>query len=194
MRSLVVTAIWLAGCDHVFGLQRHERDARTLPDAHACATGYERIVGVSSMYKFVAIAADATDQHLACIADGPGMHLMVPSTMDELTIIHGALVGRAIPEDVWIGVVQEPNQQEPNEGWISLTGEAPVLAWSTAFEREPNDGSDNEETSEEQVAQLQRGPRKYLIDQNASSLLGAICECDGRDVTTAAAAAMAATR
>ena len=91
-----------------------------------------------------------------------------------------ALAGNAI----WVGAVQQITAALPTADWLWLDGTA-VTGWGGV---EPND-RDRQENREEQFARIEKG-KLYLQDSAGSGNDSALCECDGKPISQAAAAAI----
>ncbi|HEX8107109.1 MAG TPA: hypothetical protein VF516_05235 [Kofleriaceae bacterium] len=77
----------------------------------------------------------------------------------------------------------------PAAGWLWLDGTAVTGGWGGV---EPNDG-DGRENKSEQFARIEKS-KPYLQDFTGSGNDSALCECDGKPIAPAAAAAIAANR
>lgn len=187
-----------AGC----GFQAHApTDEAVAPvpdagfDAASCPASYDVTFPApsSSRYRLIAAGHAAWTQSDACAADLSGAtHLAVLETQDELDRVTAlvaapttVLAGNAI----WVGAVQQPAATLPAAGWLWLDGTAVTGGWGGG---EPNDRN-GQENQEEQFARIEK-TKLYLQDSAGSGNNSALCECDGKPIAPAAAAAIAANR
>ena len=84
--------------------------------------------------------------------------------------------------------MQQTSATLPTAGWLWLDGTA-VTGWGGI---EPND-RDRKEDQEEQFARIEK-TRLYLQDSAGGGNNSALCECDGKPIAPAAAAAITANR
>ncbi len=184
-----------AGCDAVFGVDDAYRpdaaaDAAIVDgyDTTQCPTTYVQIGVLSSRYRLVTSTARPWDHADDCADDAPGAtHLVAFSDQLEVQTIQAILDSSASLTITFLGLVQMPVATTPGEGWVQLTGEPALPVWELG---QPNDGMDNApETGQEQFGAMSKG-RIGIIDVRATQVGGALCECDGRPVTSEAAQAM----
>lgn len=193
----VAWILLIAGC----GFQSHApagEQAAPVPDAGldavTCPASYDIAFPppLTSRYRLIAAGQPAWTQSDACAADRSGAtHLAVLETQAELDRVTAlvaapttALAGNAI----WIGAVQQTPAAAPDAGWLWLDGTA-VTGWGRI---EPND-RDEQEDHEEQFARIEK-TKLYLQDSAGSGKNSALCECDGKPIAPAAAAAITANR
>lgn len=186
----------IAGC----GFQAHaplDEEVSPVPDGGfdvaSCPASYGvTLPGSGSRYRLIPDGAPAWMQSDACAADLAGAtHLVVLESTAEL---HGAAALVAAPpaplagNAIWVGAVQQTTATLPAAEWLWLDGSA-VTGFGGI---EPND-RDGRENQEEQFARIEKG-KLYLQDSAGTSNNGALCECDGKPIAPAAAAAITANR
>jgi hypothetical protein len=192
----VAGIVLIAGC----GFQAHApagEEAAPVPDAGfdpaSCPASYVALPGqITSRYRLITAGHPAWTQSDACVADLAGAtHLVVLETRNELDSVTAlvaapttALAGNAI----WVGAVQQTTATLPDAGWLWLDGSA-VTGWGG---NEPND-RDQQENQDEQFARIEK-TKLYLQDSAGTGSNGALCECDGKPIAPAAAAAITANR
>ena len=205
MRVAWVTRIawmaWIAGC----GFQGRESAGQgsgageAAPvldaglDAPICPASYDVALPGPSRYRLIPDGRTAWVQSDACDADLPGAtHLVVLDAPGELSSVV-ALVGAASTvlagNAIWIGAVQPAGAAQPGAGWLWFDGSAVTGGWGGI---EPND-RDNKENQEEQFVRIEK-TKLYLQDSSGTSNSSALCECDGKPIATAAAAAITGNR
>ena len=163
------------------------------PDAPkiVCPTSY-RVIG-TSMY--TVLEPTNFRAHVAACASH-GTHLAVIDNAQEAVdlIAFGRTVnGVNTNSRFYIGLVQAPLQENPNDSWIDLQDrDANPALWATSGgPDEPNDGADgNEGNHQEQVAALQLD-RDAIVDLDSGENVRAYCECDGIPVGPKAAGYLA---
>lgn len=149
--------------------------------------------GQTSRYRILTTSQPVSVHGTDCNDDLPGAtHLVALDDAAELTAVMIRVNATAnLPGGqgcAYVGGVQLRTQATDLAGWLSITG-GPLLAiWDPG---EPNDGGDNVEDSAENFTMLER-TRTSLIDVSGTGAFGAICECDGKPVDPAAAAAIIA--
>ena len=159
-----------------------------------CPAGYDIAFPppLSSRYRLIAAGQLAWTQSDACAADLSGAtHLAVLETQDELdrvTALVAAPTTALAGNSIWVGAVQQTSATLPTAGWLWLDGTA-VTGWGGI---EPND-RDRKEDQEEQFARIEK-TRLYLQDSAGGGNNSALCECDGKPIAPAAAAAITANR
>jgi hypothetical protein len=168
-------------------------DAAVQPDATTCPSSYGlTLSGSQSRYRLIPDGRPAWVQFDACAADLPGAtHLVVLDTKPELDAAIALvaapttlLAGNAI----WVGAVQQTSATLPADGWLWLD-DSSVTGWGDG---EPND-HDKQEDRDEQFVRIEK-TKLYLQDSSGGTNNSALCECDGKPIAPAAAAALAADR
>lgn len=192
----VAWVVWIAGC----GFQAHaplDEEAASVPDAGfdaaRCPASYDVRFPApsSSRYRLITAGRAAWTQSDACAADLMGAtHLVVLDSQSEFDRVV-ALVAAATTRvnAIWVGAVQQPTATQPLAGWLWFDGSPVTGGWSGV---EPND-RDGRESQEEQFARIEK-TKLYLQDSGGATSSGALCECDGKPIATAAAAAITADR
>jgi hypothetical protein len=183
-----VVAVMLAGCG--FSIQFGDNtpvDARTdatvdaAPDVgtdgKSCPAFY-RVIGTG---QYAVLDPTSFRNHMIACASH-GTHLAVIDDAQELAdlVAFGRTVqGVNANSRFYIGLVQAPDQLEPDDNWIDFHDQdANDALWATSGNNEPNDGADdNEGNHQEQVAALQLD-REAIIDLAATENVRAYCECD----------------
>ena len=192
MRAICI--VFIAGCG--FHSPAGGADG-TSPDADTggsstlvCPASYDvRGLPGPSRYRLIKTGHPAWEQSDACNQDMPGAtHLAVIETAKELADIDAYMrpgLG-AEGDSLWIGAVQPPTAISPGDGWIGFDGAPLFNGWGGS---EPNDHTDNNETNhEEQFIRVTRtSPKTYFIDDGGDKSFGALCECDGKPISPAAA-------
>jgi hypothetical protein len=172
-------------------------DAPPMPDAFdvvsQCPTSYVQLPGEKSRYRIIEAGGRFGSHSDDCTDDLLGAtHLAVVDTLAELDQLEMAIdaVSNLDEEKAWLGGVQPRDQNTAIDGWLWATG-APVLPtlWDGG---EPNDEGDGED-DEENYAGIER-QRDGLVDFPSDETFGAVCECDGKPLDAAAAAAIDANR
>jgi hypothetical protein len=198
--KLLCAVVALAGCDTVFDLDVVElpRDASRfdafLPVQDCPASYSTELVPGGSRYRVILQPTRPGAHQASCVGDTGGRftHLAVLETQLEQTAVQTFLNGSG--QFAWyVGAIQPMGQATARLGWVWLTGEDVSIAAFDPFGTgggEPND-LDGVENSEENVVYI-RAMRDGLIDVLNTNEQGAICECDGRAMDAAAAAAYAA--
>jgi len=133
-----------------------------------CPADFLPIEGLpESKYKIVPYAERAgwlaAEQY--CESFGPGIHLLVPNRMEEITAL-----GLMMHPDVsnhWLGIVD----MREEGSFESVTGQLVALMWKVG---EPNNGGDD--TPENCVEARALG---LFNDLHCEAELAFICECDG---------------
>lgn len=206
MRSLLVGIAVIAGCGFhptelrdAPGSAAPDTSAGTaadaMPDAAfdpltCLAAGYAPLPGQTSYYRMLTGAGSAWVHSDDCNDDLPGAtHLAVLDDLPETMAVQ--ILVSATPalsnSGAFYGGVQEPGQTSPGSGWISFADTPMFTAWSSG---EPDDGGSHQETGKEQFVGLAYN-RAYDIDYPGNATNGAICECDGHAIGSAAAALLA---
>lgn len=162
-------------------------------DFSTCPPSYTTTLTGSSRYRLIVEGHPAWEQSDTCAADMPGAtHLAVLDTLDERNAA-AALINAAptlASSGAWIGAVQLRTATLTNQAWFWFDGTPLTGSWNSG---EPNDGGGGETDHREQFVKLQK-TRTGFTDQNGSEGDGALCECDGKPIAPAAAAAIAANR
>jgi len=165
---------------------------RVFDPATDCPASY-LLAGPTSRYRILTTGQPASAHNTDCNDDLPGAtHLVALDDAAELIAVMTHVNATAnLPGgqgNAYVGGVQLRTQTTDLAGWLSITG-GPLLAiWDPG---EPNDGGDNAENSAENFTMLER-TRSSLIDVSGTGAFGAVCECDGKPVDAAAAAAIIA--
>jgi hypothetical protein len=192
----VAWIVLIAGC----GFQAHaplDEEAAPVPDAGggaaSCPASYGvTLPGSGSRYRLIPDGHPAWTQSDACAADLAGAtHLAVLKSTAELDGATALVAAPPTPlagNAIWVGAVQQTTATLPAAGWLWLDGSA-VTGWGGI---EPND-RDSRENQEEQFARIEKG-KLYLQDSAGTGNNGALCECDGKPIAPAAAAAITANR
>lgn len=185
----------LAGC----GFEAHaplDEQAAPAPDAGfdvaTCPASYGvTLPGSLSRYRLIPDGQPAWTQSDACAADLPdATHLVVLSSqaeLDSVTALVAAPTTVLANNAIWVGAVQQTTATLPGAGWLWLDGSAVSGGWGGI---EPND-RDRQENREEQFARIEK-TKLYLQDSAGSGKNSALCECDGKPIAAAAAAAISA--
>lgn len=118
-------------------------------------------------------------------------HLVAIDTLAEVDQLELAITaaGSINNNKAWIGGVQPRDQLQPIDGWLSVTGGPLLSAWDDS---EPNDTGGNEGNGEHHAG-IERD-REGVVDFPTDGDQGAVCECDGKPIDPAAAAAIDANR
>lgn len=186
----------IAGC----GFQAHaplDEEAAPIPDAGfdvaRCPASYDVRFPPpsSSRYRLITAGHAAWTQSDACAVDLLGAtHLVVLDSQSELDRVV-ALVAATTTQvnSIWVGAVQPATAMQPLAGWMWFDGSPVTGGWSGV---EPND-RDGRESQEEQFVRIEK-TKLYLQDSGGNTSSGALCECDGKPIATAAAAAITANR
>jgi hypothetical protein len=192
----VAWIVLIAGC----GFQAHappDEEAAPVPDAGfdaaSCPASYDvTLPGQSaSRYRLITAGHAAWTQSDACVADLAGAtHLVVLDSQNEFDRVV-ALVAAATTSvsSIWVGAVQQATAMQPLDGWLWFDGSPVTGGWSGA---EPND-RDGRENQEEQFARIEK-TKLYLQDSGGTTSAGALCECDGKPIASAATTAISANR
>ena len=172
-------------------------DAPTMPDAFSpgtqCPVTYTlQLSGESSRYRMIEAGARFGEHSDDCNNDLVGAtHLVAIDTLAEVDQLELAITaaGSITNNKAWIGGVQPRDQVQPIAGWLSVTGGPLLSAWD---DNEPNDTGGNEDNGENHAG-IERS-RAGVVDFPTGDAQGAVCECDGKPIDPAAAAAIAANR
>lgn len=163
------------------------------PDAAVVCPGtYDVTVAASTThYRIVSTDGVFSAHHASCNSDVPGAtHLAVFDSDAELAQITALANAAPQPTDMrfYVGAVQLAGQTTTAAGWVQFTGGAvPASLWGPGH---PED-SDNDETDHaQQLAAIDSGFK--MNDVSGGFVYGAICECDGKQISAIAAAAIAA--
>jgi uncharacterized lipoprotein len=192
----VAWIVLIAGCGFQARASTGEA-AAPVPDAGVdiatCPASYGvTLPGSGSRYRLIPDGRPAWTQSDACAADLPGAtHLVVLDSRAELdgaTALVAAPTTALAGNAIWVGAVQQITAALPAADWLWLDGTA-VTGWGGV---EPND-RDRQENREEQFARIEKG-KLYLQDSAGSGNNSALCECDGKSISQAAATALAANR
>lgn len=161
------------------------------PDAAlTCPASYTvTIAGSTTRYRISSANELFSVHHADCNDDLPGAtHLAVFDSTVELDEISALLTGVPQPNSsrFYVGVVQQPDQANPDDGWLQFTGgPVPAALWSAG---QPEDDGGFESNHEQQLAAVDAGLR--MNDVSGTFTYGAICECDGQALDPTAAAAI----
>lgn len=185
----------LSACSYAPGVATPEPDTSAIPDAFdvtGCPDTYVT-AGQTSRYRVILAGRKAWEHSDDCTDDLPGAtHLVALDTIEEVAAIQTVVdaAGGLDDNKAWVGGVQPRMQVAVGVGWLSVTG-GPMI--TTAWDgNEPNDGGGTEDSGENFVG-YERG-RDGLIDFPSNDTYGGICECDGKPLDAAAAAAIDANR
>jgi hypothetical protein len=191
----VAWVLFIAGC----GFQAHaptDEQAAPVPDAGfdvaTCPPSYGvTLLGSRSRYRLITDGHPAWAQSDACAAELQGAtHLVVLDSQPEFDSAVALVAATTTPVNaIWVGAVQEPTATQPLVGWLWFDGSPVTGGWSGI---EPND-SDGTESRKEQFARIEK-TKLYLQDSDGKTSSGALCECDGKPIAPAAAAAITANR
>jgi hypothetical protein len=191
--------LFLAACNYSPSSAERPGDAPlAVPDAFApatqCPATYALVLpNQTSRYRVIRGDGTAWDHSDDCNDDLPGAtHLVAIDNQAELDQVEAALTAIGDLEDnrAWIGAVQLRGQAEPGIGWLSITGGPLDLAlWDQG---EPNDVGGDED-DQENFGSVERN-RDGLYDFTTDDTTGGMCECDGKPIDPAAAAAIDANR
>jgi hypothetical protein len=146
----------------------------------------------TSRYRVIVDGRKAWEHSDDCTSQRAGAtHLAAVDSMAELDAIQNAInaIGSLPNNRAWVGGVQLRSQATPGAGWLSVTGGELVALWDGG---EPNDGLNNEDNDENFVGIEVN--RTGLVDFPTDDTEGAVCECDGKRLDPAAAAAIDANR
>lgn len=192
----VAWILLIAGCGFQGRAPVGEGEAAPVPDAGfdatTCPASYDVALPGPSRYRLITSGSPAWVQSDACAADLSGAtHLVVLDSPDELSRVVSlvAMTTTLAGNAIWIGAVQQATAAQPGAGWLWFSGDAVTGGWGGV---EPND-RDNKENQEEQFVRIEK-TKLYLQDSGGSSNSGALCECDGKPIAPAAAAAITANR
>lgn len=169
-------------------------DVQVFDAARDCPADYTIVLsGESSRYRVIRTGRRAWVQADDCADDKPGFtHLVAIDSPAELDQVEATIdpIGDLDRNVVWVGGIQPRDQAGPREGWLAITG-GPLIdtEWDGG---EPNDGSGGEDNGEN-FSGVERN-REGLVDFPNTNNSGALCECDGKPVDPAAAAAIDANR
>jgi hypothetical protein len=188
----VAWIVLIAGC----GFQAHapaDEQAAAVPDAASCPASYDLVFPApsSSRYRLITAGHPAWTQSDACAADLSGAtHLVVLDSQDELDRVVALVAAATTPvSSIWVGAVQQITATLPAAGWLWFDDSPVTGGWGGV---EPND-RDDRENQEEQFARIEK-TKLYLQDSGGNTSAGALCECDGKPIAPAAAAAIGASR
>lgn len=147
----------------------------------------------TSRYRLILTGARYWEHSDDCKDDLEGAtHLVAIDSAAELEQVELAVTAAGNIDDnrAWVGGVQLRDQAAPGNGWLWITGGPVDLAlWDGG---EPNDVGGNEDNQENFIS-VERD-RDGLYDFGNGNTTGALCECDGKPVDPAAAAAIDANR
>jgi hypothetical protein len=157
-------------------------------DFATCPVSYDAALPGPSRYRLIKEGHRAWEQSDICAQDMVGAtHLIEIDTMKELgdvaALIDTSNIGIA-GNAIWIGGVQQMTATSPSDGWLGLDGQPLLNGWGG---QEPDDGGGDESNHEEQFVTVIEN-RPYFTDARGDTILGAMCECDGKPLSAAAAA------
>jgi hypothetical protein len=166
-----------------------------MPDVFApaadCPFNYDvTLPGQTSRYRLIAVERRVPDHADDCADDQPGTTHVVAFDDDEVGAVQAFLNQRNDVFRLWLGGVQLREQTTTRIGWLAFTGGEMADPWGP---NEPNDGGAGIENSQENFVGIERN-RQGLVDFPLVFTGGVLCECDGRRVDPAAAAAIEAMR
>ncbi len=147
-------------------------------DASNCPVFYHPI----GTGRYVVLTPTTFRNHMAACASH-GTHLAIIDSqqeIDDLVIYGKAVMGTEANARFYVGLVQAPMQEDPDDGWIDFADrDVDEDLWSSSGNSEPNDGTDdNESNHQEQVGAL-RLDLNALVDLPSTENVRAYCECDG---------------
>ncbi len=96
--------------------------------------------GNDHWYAMYSLGDDATYQNALDIAEHFGGTLATITTPEEQIFINNTMYATVVGGVTAIGLFQEPKSQEPDGGWLWVTGEP--VAWTNWASGEPNDFED----------------------------------------------------
>ena len=186
----------VAGCrfEPQVAVDARADDAPVFEPVRDCPATYDVTLGArSSRYRFILTANRAWEASDDCNDDQPAFtHLIAFDDMAEVAEAQAQVnLTPGLPGNVaWVGGVQLRMQPDPMTGWLSVTGGALVAGpWSP---NEPDDEGSGE-GNDEQFVGLEPN-RGGMVDYPNNRDHGGLCECDGKPLDAAAAAAIDASR